>query len=103
MNRTARVFFQDQLAGWLSETASGYQFQYSSEYLQSPSAKAISFSFPLRTEKYEASTLFPFFDGLIPEGWYLEIVSKKVKVDLYDRFGLLLATAKHTIGAVTIL
>lgn len=29
----------------------------------------VSFSVPLRPEPFEDKRLFPFFDGLIPEGW----------------------------------
>jgi serine/threonine-protein kinase HipA len=48
---------------------------------------------PLRHEPYESPAFFPFFEGMLPEGWYLDIVSKTLKVDPEDRFGLLLATA----------
>jgi serine/threonine-protein kinase HipA len=58
---------------------------------------------PLRQEPYESAAFFPFFEGMIPEGWYLDIVSKTLKVDPEDRFGLLLANASHTIGAVSVL
>ncbi len=100
--RNALVFFQDQMAGILRETSQGYEFQYELAYLKNPKAQPISFSFPLSEQIFKSPTLFPFFDGLIPEGWYLEIVSKALKVDSHDRFGLLLATASHTIGAVTV-
>jgi serine/threonine-protein kinase HipA len=40
--------------------------------------------------------------GLLPEGWYLDLASKKLKIDKDDKFGLLLATCKDTVGAVSI-
>ena len=47
--------------------------------------------------------LFPFFKGLLPEGWYLNIVSVTQKVDSKDSFGVLIGTAgTDTIGAVTV-
>jgi serine/threonine-protein kinase HipA len=44
--------------------------------------------------------MFPFFDGLIPEGWLLVIAQKTWKVDARDRMGLLLTVCRDPIGAV---
>ena len=58
---------------------------------------------PLRKESYHSKELFPFFKGLLPEGWYLDIVSMSQKVDAKNHFGILLSTSESdTIGAVTI-
>jgi len=58
---------------------------------------------PPREEPYSADELFPFFKGLLPEGWYLNIVCATQKVNSKDFFGLLLASAGgDTIGAVTV-
>ena len=46
--------------------------------------------------------LFAFFDGLIPEGWLLDVVSHNWKIDRKDRFGLLLVACKDPIGNVQI-
>ena len=100
--RKALVFFRDHRAGLLEETEQGFRFIYDSAYLEDPKARPISLSFPLRMEAYESASFFPFFDGMIPEGWYLEIVSKVLKIDEDDRFGLLLANGSHTIGAVSV-
>ena len=98
--RRAKVKFKDQVAGSLSETATGYQFQYDPAYLQA--GQPISISLPLRAEPYESRELFSFFRGLLPEGWYLAIVSSTAKIDAQDAFGILLATTADTIGAVTV-
>lgn len=102
--RRAAVYFNKRLAGWLLESELGYDFRYDERYVEDPTARPISFSFPLINSEqvFRSPSLFPFFDGLIPEGWYLEIASKTLKVDPQDRFGMLLATANHTIGAVTV-
>ena len=100
--RKASVYVRDRFAGFLSETDSGYRFAYDAEYLTLPDASAISLTLPLRDEPYESNVLFPFFDGLIPEGWLLHIVSKNWKLDQNDRFGLLLVACKDCIGAVRI-
>ena len=98
--RRATVKYQDRVAGSLSETATGYQFQYDPVYLRT--GQPISISLPLREEAYESNELFGFFRGLLPEGWYLSIVSATAKIDAQDAFGILLATTSDTIGAVTV-
>jgi serine/threonine-protein kinase HipA len=98
--RSGTVFFADVQAGRIRETDSGYEFVYLPEYLSLPHAQAISFSFPLRQEAWISPSFFPFFDGLIPEGWLLDIGTKNWKLDPRDRMGLLLAFCSDCIGAV---
>ena len=57
---------------------------------------------PLRTDPYLDKVLFSFFDGLIPEGWLLDIAEKSWKIDLRDRMSLLLACCRDCIGAVSV-
>jgi len=98
--RQAAIRYQNRLAGYLSETVNGFRFTYDTDYLKS--GLPVSASLPLRKEPYESGELFSFFQGLLPEGWYLDIVSATIKIDKNDLFGLLLATG-DTIGAVTVL
>jgi len=48
-------------------------------------------------------TLFSFFDGLIPEGWLLDVAQFIWKLDPRDRMGLLLACCRDCVGAVSII
>ncbi len=99
--RRAQVFYKGELAGYLAEFKDEYFFQYDKDFLKKNIA--ISLSLPPKEEPYTAKELFPFFKGLLPEGWYLSIVSMTQKVDSDDAFGVLLATAGvDTIGAVTV-
>ncbi|MBF0385859.1 MAG: HipA N-terminal domain-containing protein [Candidatus Omnitrophica bacterium] len=99
--RKAQVYYADELAGYLTEASEGYTFQYDSEFLKKNIP--ISVSLPPRAEPYQSKELFPFFKGLLPEGWYLDIVSTTQKIDSKDSFGLLLGTASaDTAGTVTI-
>ena len=98
--RKAKVNYKDRLTGYLSETENGFRFVYDENYLRS--GQPVSVSLPLRNEPYESKELFSFFRGLLPEGWYLNIVSATSKIDANDSFGLLLATTGDTIGAVTV-
>ena len=80
--RTAYVYVRRVYAGILCETDSGYSFQYDEDYLKTENATAVSLTLPVRTETYYAKVLFPFFDGLIPEGWLLNVVSRNWKIAL---------------------
>ena len=46
--------------------------------------------------------LHPYFENLLPEGWLLELATKKLKIAKDDAFGLLLATCADCVGAVEI-
>ncbi len=72
------VFVQNVFAGIISETDSGYKFEYDKDYISYENSLAVSLTLPLQKEPFESKTLFPFFDGLIPEGWLLNIVSKNL-------------------------
>lgn len=99
--RKGQVFFNKDLAGYISETMDGYLFKYDKDFLKNNIP--ISVSLPLREEPYESKELFSFFKGLLPEGWYLDIVAATQKVDREDLFGVLLCTTSgDTIGAVTV-
>lgn len=99
--RQGQVFYNNVLAGYISQTEDGYVFEYNKEFLKKNTP--VSISLPLREEPYKSKELFPFFKGLLPEGWYLDIVAATQKVDREDSFGLLLCTTNlDTIGAVTV-
>ncbi len=100
--RTAYVYVRNVFAGTLSETDEGYQFQYDQLYLADQDAVPVSLTLPKQSEPFRSKTFFPFFDGLIPEGWLLDLVSSNWKIDRRDRFGLLLAACRDCIGAVQI-
>ena len=100
--REAVVYFRGQSAGVLSEDAEGYVFLYDADYVASAHAHAISLTLPLSLKPYRSSVMFPFFDGLIPEGWLLDIAANSWKIDRRDRMALLLACCKDCIGAVSI-
>jgi serine/threonine-protein kinase HipA len=101
--RSAEIHVFGKRAGTLTENDDGqFTFVYDASYLKEPSAVAVSNTMPLRSAAYESNALFPFFDGLIPEGWLLDIAEKNWKLDGRDRMGLLLACCSSSIGAVSI-
>ena len=98
--KQAVVFLRDRKAGVLTEDENGYTFQYDQGFLHSDDAEAISLTLPLSEKPFHDKVLFPFFDGLIPEEWLLDIAEKSWKIDARDRMSLLLACCKDCIGAV---
>jgi len=102
MARTAEVYLYNVLAGRLVEDENGYAFQYDLNYLASGDAFPVSMTLPLQAEPFRDKVLFPFFDGLIPEGWLLAIAEENWKLSRTDRMGLLLACCRECIGAASI-
>ena len=98
--KQAIVFLRGVKAGILTEDENGYTFEYDADYLASADAEAVSLTLPLSDKPYRDKVLFPFFDGLIPEGWLLDIAEKNWKIDARDRMSLLIAWCKDCIGAV---
>jgi serine/threonine-protein kinase HipA len=98
----AKVYVHDVWAGVLTEDDAGFHFQYRQEYLEKPEAEPVSLILPVSGETYHSTVLFPFFDGLIPEGWLLDIAQKNWKFDPRDRMQILLLTCHDCIGAVSI-
>lgn len=101
--RKAEIRTNDITAGWLNEDENGFHFVYDRNYLEDKNSIAISLTLPLQEEIYNSQLLFPFFDGLIPEGWLLDIAEKNWKLDPRDRMGLLLTCCKDCIGAISVI
>jgi len=102
MLRSADVYFKDEKCGVLSETEDGFEFKYDDDYLKKPDALPISMSMRLTHDTFKSGSLFPFFDGLIPEGWLLKLITEKWGIDPKDRFSILLRAGDDTIGAVSL-
>jgi len=102
--RQATIYYKDSLAGLLTETDDGiYQFAYDEAYVQAFPGQFITFNMPVSPWPYTHNRLFPFFDGLIPEGWLLDIAIKSWKINTNDRMGLLMACCRNCIGAVSVI
>ena len=84
--KQAKVFLNNVLAGILTEDDLGYEFRYNFDYLKSNVAVAVSLTLPLTDKPYRDNVLFPFFDGLIPEGWLLDIAEQSWRISVRDRF-----------------
>lgn len=102
--RSATIYYKNDIAGILTETNDGnYVFQYDTFYVKTYPNQFLTFTMPVSAQKYISNRLFPFFEGLIPEGWLLEIASNNWKINRNDRMGLLLACCHNCVGAVSVL
>ncbi len=101
--RQGKVYYKEHLAGIITETNEGeFVFQYDEVYVNEHKNDFITFNMPVRELPYVENRLFPFFEGLIPEGWLLNIASENWKINENDRMGLLLACCQNCIGAVSV-
>jgi len=100
--RQAEIYRNNILAGILTEEGGEYRFCYDDEYLNKEEAQAISLTLPLQTEAFVSPVLFPFFDGLIPEGWLLDVAIRNTDISILDRMSLLLLCCKECIGSISV-
>ena len=100
--KQAGIYLNDIYCGILTEDEEGFHFLYDEAYLNRSDAAPVSPTMPLTAQQYDKEMMFPVFDGLIPEGWLLNVVSRNWKIDKEDRFGLLLIACKDGIGNVTV-
>lgn len=101
--RQAKILYDTIFCGILTETDDGeFTFKYDGNYVNQYLNQFITFTMPVRNKEYRDKRLFPFFEGLIPEGWLLDIASKNWKINTNDRMGLLLACCQNCIGAVSV-
>ena len=104
MMRRAEIYYKNDFAGYLTETDDGdYLFQYNEIYVKQHPDQFLTFTMPVSNQQYKDTRLFPFFEGLIPEGWLLDIAVKNWKLNPNDRMGLLLACCQNCIGAVSVI
>lgn len=98
MSDKGSVYYKDKKCGIIAKVADGsFTFEYSED------APSVSLTLPTQKAPYKAEELFPFFDGLIPEGWLLNLAQKNWKIPKNDRMTLLLTTCQDCIGAAHVL
>jgi serine/threonine-protein kinase HipA len=100
--RQGKVYCDNVFAGIITEDEQGYSFTYDEAYLNSPQPQPVSLTLPLQREPFRNNVLFSFFDGLIPEGWMLNIAERNWKINRRDRMALLLACCRDCIGNVSV-
>lgn len=101
--KKADIYIKDVFCGVLTEAEDGYHFRYAPEYMESDGAVPLSPTMPFQAEEYHREMMFPVFDGLIPEGWLLDIAQRSWKIDSRDRMSLLVACCKDCIGDISVM
>jgi serine/threonine-protein kinase HipA len=98
--RRAEVYMHKKLTGILDEIIKSkeYRFEYDEDYDGPP----ISLTMPTTQKEYVFDSFPPFFDGLLPEGFQLESLLRKRKIDRNDLFKQLVIVGQDLVGAVSV-
>lgn len=100
--KQAAIYRKGIRAGTLTEDGGEYRFCYDKAYLTSEDAQPVSLTLPLQKEAFVSPVLFPFFDGLIPEGWLLDVAIRNTDISILDRMSLLLLCCKECTGSISV-
>ncbi|MFY9307715.1 MAG: HipA N-terminal domain-containing protein [Bacteroidia bacterium] len=101
--KKGKVLIHKTIAGYVWQDEDGYWFEYTNEYVNNPVHGPVSQTLPVAGKIYnDKKSMIPFFDGLIPEGWLLDIALDNWKINEKDRMELLLTVCKDCIGSVSI-
>lgn len=101
--RKGIVYIDELVCGYIVQNDDNYFiFEYTDEWINDEKSKSVSLTLPKTKKRYESNILFPFFDGLIPEGYLLEVAIKKFNIHPNDRMALLLKTCANPIGNVSV-
>lgn len=102
MDQIAAVYFNDRLVGYLSKTKNSFIFRYDDIFFESKNNFPISYNFSLISKEFKSEKLFPFFEGMVSEGWLLKIQSQNSKIDERDFFSMLLENGEDLIGGIKV-
>ena len=95
------VYFRGIPAGTLTKDENGYTFRYADAYFANTSMPEISATMPKSQQEYHSRFLFPFFFGLLAEGYQKDRQCRELRIDENDHFTRLLETSAYgAIGAV---
>jgi serine/threonine-protein kinase HipA len=97
------VYYDKTFTGFLMKGKLAYSFAYYSGYINQENAQPISLSLPLQDEPFYSNRLFPFFEGLLSEGWLKKIQATNQKIDERDSFSLLIKNGQDLIGSISII
>jgi len=84
--RKGEVYYKNCFARVIMVTNEGnYIFLYDKEYVQNHPDDFIIFMMRVTEKPYVDNRLFPFFEGMISDGWLLDIASENWKINRDDR------------------
>lgn len=104
--RIGFVYCNDKLAGTITEywvqAGYEYEFRYDATFLSIGLAK-IGSNLPLTDAPLRKNHLPAFFTNLMSEGWVKRHQARLARLDVEDKFGLLLAHGAELIGPIRVL
>jgi serine/threonine-protein kinase HipA len=98
--KRAKVFVDGVLAGCLFEKEKNKSYEFA--YLEGYRGSAISLTMPISQKTYHFDCFPPFFDGFLPEGFMLDALLRKAKLDKNDRFEQLMRVGGELVGNITV-
>lgn len=100
--RSACVYYNNILAGYLLQNGRRFAFLYDPQYIASRNP-SIALDMPKKKRFFSSPYLFPYFQGLLPEGANKSFFCDRLGIPRSDKFMMLLKLANYeTIGAVTV-
>ena len=100
--RSACVYYNNILAGYLLQNGRRFAFLYDPQYVASRNP-SIALDMPKKKRFFSSPYLFPYFQGLLPEGANKSFFCERLDIPRSDKFMMLLKLANYeTIGAVTV-
>lgn len=100
MYRTGLVRVGKVPAAHLIEIERGRSYKI--EYLREYSGRPISLTLPVQERVIVFDCFPPYFDGTLPEGYQLDALLRRTKLDRTDYMGQLLAVGADLVGNVTV-
>lgn len=102
--RALGVWMNGYAVGVLTKAAGGgVAFRYGPGWLNTPGARPISLSMPLRRQAYEGEIVFNFFDNLLPDNRAIrDRIQARFGVTSSHPFDLLEAIGAECVGALQI-
>ncbi len=99
------VYINSRLVGQLRRLPSGaIDFRYDEGWLHWEHALPVSFSLPLREDRYTGDPVIAVFDNLLPDNQQVRRrIAERVKADGYDTYSLLTKIGRDCVGAMQLL
>lgn len=102
MSRTLDVYLHRDVVGHLIQDDDGRMiFSYAESWLESPGARPLSHSLPLRKERFIQKECRGFFAGILPEQSQRELVARNLGISASNDFAMLEQIGGECAGAVT--
>jgi serine/threonine-protein kinase HipA len=102
MAKILDVYLLNKFVGKLEQDRHGQiSFQYASSWLEDKNSIPLSYSLPLRSEKYRQKDCKGFFEGILPEEEKRETIAKILGISSRNEFAMLEQIGGECAGAIT--